>query len=850
MSEKVGATTFTKTSDGLTEIVGDIINITQGPNTLTGDLLVDGDMTVTGEFSFSGPLALRNSIDATMTLEMNEPPNNRGLIRTSTEAFGLDIETQGTGKSIRLSSNIIQATADTINLIADYTEISNLTATDFFAIKDSTGPQVEFNTSNVAASYTLTLPSTEGAAGLVLGNAGGGVLQWVSDGTGPGGTVTSVALSAPSFLSVSGSPVTTTGTLALAYSGTPLPVLYGGTGTTTATGSGSVVLSSNATVSNFSLGNSSATTLQLNSAVYLTAISGTYTFVLPATTGTAGQALVTDGSGVTSWSSLPTVPITSVGLAAPPFLTVTGSPLTSSGTITLSYSGTPLPVLYGGTGTTTSTGTGSVVLSDNPVFNNKITVSEITSSSILKEYTSTPLPAIAGPFNEPIPELANDLSLVTYNVVPGNNPPASIFPPVLGGNLTISTGKWQWDSANTRPSLSLSAEPAGFTTYTPYLTSGSGGICSFTLTDASMFTPFTRFSVTGFSQYVGTYYVFTNNGTTVTAKGTATGTPSSTVFMARSNNYVQAATSITGNGVTLNIVTPGGNNLFENFEGFYISGGGIFEGGYTVIGGDEFHLLASSTITGTETSNIYVGRDDIYTSYSGQVNVLSAQDLTLGSNQSVNVDAIGSIKLKGDESVTIESIGVTSISSTGASAWTSSTGSLALTAPLGSINITTPTASVRAVTISNFAYLPDPTSDAATMRNAATGANVLVTPSDIFIVTEDCLLPTIVPVSPVNGNIFIECKSAYGGIKVYASNSGSVNLAGGAAGTRVGYDGIAGLPRGPVTLRGTETTIESYSGDIYIDSQTSVTVESNTDLTLKTGVLGNVVFDTTSLKAS
>jgi len=47
------------------------------------------------------------------------------------------------------------------------------------------------------------------------------------------GTVTSVGLSAPSIFSVSGSPVTTSGTLALSYSGTPLPAANGGTGNTT-----------------------------------------------------------------------------------------------------------------------------------------------------------------------------------------------------------------------------------------------------------------------------------------------------------------------------------------------------------------------------------------------------------------------------------------------------------------------------------------------------------------------------------------------------------------------------------------------------------------------------------------
>lgn len=48
------------------------------------------------------------------------------------------------------------------------------------------------------------------------------------------GTVTSVAASVPSFLSVSGSPITSSGTLAITYSGTALPIANGGTAGTTA----------------------------------------------------------------------------------------------------------------------------------------------------------------------------------------------------------------------------------------------------------------------------------------------------------------------------------------------------------------------------------------------------------------------------------------------------------------------------------------------------------------------------------------------------------------------------------------------------------------------------------------
>lgn len=57
------------------------------------------------------------------------------------------------------------------------------------------------------------------------------------------GTVTSVGVSAPSIFSVSGSPVTTSGTISMSYSGTALPVANGGTGLTSAGSSGNALIS-------------------------------------------------------------------------------------------------------------------------------------------------------------------------------------------------------------------------------------------------------------------------------------------------------------------------------------------------------------------------------------------------------------------------------------------------------------------------------------------------------------------------------------------------------------------------------------------------------------------------------
>ena len=60
------------------------------------------------------------------------------------------------------------------------------------------------------------------------------------------GSVSSVAATVPSFLSITGSPITSSGTLAITYSGTALPVANGGTGLT-ASGTAGNVLTSNGT---------------------------------------------------------------------------------------------------------------------------------------------------------------------------------------------------------------------------------------------------------------------------------------------------------------------------------------------------------------------------------------------------------------------------------------------------------------------------------------------------------------------------------------------------------------------------------------------------------------------------
>jgi hypothetical protein len=94
-----------------------------------------------------------------------------------------------------------------------------------------------------ATASSNNLLSSATAVGIVTGTPSS-TTYLRGDGTwasiAGGGTVTSVAATVPSFLSISGSPITTSGTLAISYSSTALPVANGGTGITTTPSNGQI----------------------------------------------------------------------------------------------------------------------------------------------------------------------------------------------------------------------------------------------------------------------------------------------------------------------------------------------------------------------------------------------------------------------------------------------------------------------------------------------------------------------------------------------------------------------------------------------------------------------------------
>lgn len=203
-------------------------------------------------------------------------------------------------------------------------------------LSGDTSGTVALNAPTVAGTQSYTLPTAVPAAnGYALTSTTAGVMSWAA--TSGSGTVTSVGLSAPALFTITGSPVTSSGTLAIAYSGTALPVANGGTNATSAgitafnnitgyTASGATGTTStnlvfstaptltNPTVTNYvetlySSNTSTAITVDLaNGTVQNLTLTGNATITMP--TAVAGKSFIiilsqdATGSRTVTWSTV------------------------------------------------------------------------------------------------------------------------------------------------------------------------------------------------------------------------------------------------------------------------------------------------------------------------------------------------------------------------------------------------------------------------------------------------------------------------------------------------------------------------------------------------------------------
>jgi hypothetical protein len=133
----------------------------------------------------------------------------------------------------------------------------------------------------------------------------------VSSSTAGTGSVTSVAASVPSVFSIAGSPITTSGTLAMTYSGIALPVANGGTGLTAGTSGGVLAYTASGTLASSAALTANALVIGGGAGVApSTTTTGTGVLTFLGTPSSANlAAAVTDetGSGALVFATSPTL---------------------------------------------------------------------------------------------------------------------------------------------------------------------------------------------------------------------------------------------------------------------------------------------------------------------------------------------------------------------------------------------------------------------------------------------------------------------------------------------------------------------------------------------------------------
>lgn len=256
--------------------------------------------------SFSSGTTYNGSAAITVNNSLPMVYPGAGIPNSTGTAWGTSYSTTGSGTVVALATSPSFVTP--ILGTPQSGDFSTGTFTWPTFNQNTTGSAASATTAtNIAGGTNLQIPYNTGSGAtsfIVAPTIGSTYLQY--NGTGFSwaaaaglGTVTSVAATVPSFLSITGSPITTAGTLAISYSGTALPIANGGTGQTTATAAFNA-LSPITTAGDLIIGNGA------NSATRLAIGANTYVLTSNGTTATwaVGGSSITISNDTTTASNL------------------------------------------------------------------------------------------------------------------------------------------------------------------------------------------------------------------------------------------------------------------------------------------------------------------------------------------------------------------------------------------------------------------------------------------------------------------------------------------------------------------------------------------------------------------
>ena len=244
--------------------------LTAASNTTIGidaDQIISGTLSVvrggTGQSTYTnGQLLIGNTINNTL---------NKATL------------TAGTGITITNGAGAITITATSAG--GTVTSVAALTL-------GTTGTDLSSTVANPTTTpvITLNVPTASATNRGALSAA-----DWTTfnNKTSNLGTVTSVAATVPSIFSISGSPITTSGTLAITYSGTALPVANGGTGLTSTPSNGQLDIGNGTGFTRSTLTAGAGITVTNGSGSISIAAIGGNSITSYAYTATAGQTVFT-----------------------------------------------------------------------------------------------------------------------------------------------------------------------------------------------------------------------------------------------------------------------------------------------------------------------------------------------------------------------------------------------------------------------------------------------------------------------------------------------------------------------------------------------------------------------------